>query len=235
MQIFFNCDKKYDVYKRDYYPLLLRHGFSWRLFPELKIYLDMDYPDRQDDHISKNLEHYRPDVPLIYAKMMTLDDWLAVGNDEASYWRAVETLPSSLPHEIMHHIHYKYFGEDDSLIWRKAAALTGLNLDFRPHKKGEYHYKPAYEAVANYFEDCIEGRASNEPFLQFIRDLIGIKYVVLTIDKRTYQANGETKTLDVPPVIKDGRTLIPVRATHAAFNHDVQYLDGTKEVVIATY
>lgn len=240
MQIFFQKNDDYDTYKRDYYPLMLRKGFSWKLFPNLKLYLDMPYPGQASDHISQNLEHYRPDLPVILAKMITLEEWRATGGNEEGYWRMVQTKPSSLIHEIMHHIHFHYFGEDNSIYWQKAAALTGVTLDFTPSTSGKYAFKPAYEQISNYFEDCIEERKENEPFLQFIRDLLGIKYVVMEIGKRQYIANGKTLTMDTTPTIsRDGRTVTPARFTHEAFGHEVEFLanvrEDRQEVVIVSF
>lgn len=233
MQIYFEKDADYDVYKRDYYPCLIRNGFPWQLFPDLRLYLDMKYPEQGDSYMER-LEHYRPDLLVISAKMITLDEWTAAGNDAASYWRLVQLKPSSLPHEIMHHIHYNYFGADGSPAWIKAAALTGITLDFAGSAAGSYVYKPAHEAIANYFEACIEGRITNEPFLQFIRGLIGVKFVRLKIGSQEYQANGLTRTMDIAPMIKDGRTLTPPRFTHEPFGHIVEYLQDTQEVAIAS-
>jgi hypothetical protein len=220
LQIFFEKDADYDVYKRDYYPLMIRNGFSWKLFPNLKLYLDMQYPEQTQDYIGQNLEHYRPDLPVILAKMITLEEWLDVGNSEVGYWQMAQTKPSSLVHEIGHHIHFTYFGEDNSLIWQKAAALTGIDLDFAPGKAGRYAYKPAYEAIANYFEDCIEGRKENEAFLQFIRELIGVEFIKVT--EAEYR-------------IFDDKTYLPVRSIAEKFKCDVDWDDETREVYIAKF
>lgn len=220
MQIFFEKDADYDVYKRDYYPLMIRNGFSWKLFPNLKLYLDMQYPEQTQDYIGQNLEHYRPDLPVIFAKMITLEEWKATGNDESSYWRMVQIRPSKLPHEIMHHIHFTYFGEDNSLIWKKAAALTGITLDFSSKTSGDYWYKPAYENIANYFEDIIEGRKENEAFLQFIRELIGVEFIKVT--EAEYR-------------IFDDKTYLPVRSIAEKFKCDVDWDDETREVYIAKF
>lgn len=217
MDIFFLKDADYDVYKRDYYPILVQNGFSWRMFSTLKIYLDMPYPDRQNDYISQHLEHYRPDLPLIYSKMITLDEWIATGSDEQSYWNVVKAKTSSLPHEIGHHLSMFFSIEE----WTKAAALGGFNLDFNTVTSGDYIYTPAWEDFANHFESCIEGRISNEPFLQFVRDVFGIKHLIYK---------------DADFTLVNDHARIPIRNLIETFRgqrlQDIDWLPVTREAIV---
>lgn len=227
MDIRFRTDAEYDEYKKTYYPLLIKNGFHWKLFPELSIAVELKY-DGWKDGVNTNREHYnsdsRPDIPgkqpKIYTTIMTLDEWLAAGGTKESFANVQAAKISSLVHEIMHHIHFTYFGEDNSLIWKKAAALTGIALDFSNKTSGDYWYKPAYEAIANYFEDVIEGRKANEPFLQFLRELIGIEFIRVT--------EAEYK------IIED-RTYLPVRMIAEKFKANVEWLDETREVYITKF
>lgn len=227
MEIRFRTNAEYDEYKKTYYPLMVKNGFPWQLFPELSIACELKY-DGWKDGINTNREHYnldsRPDIegaqPKIYTAILTEEEWIAAGGTKESFINVRKAKTSSLIHEIMHHIHITYFGEDNSLIWKKAAALTGLTLDFGSKTSGDYWYKPVYEDIANYFENVIEGRKENEPFLQFLRELIGIKFVKVT--------PAEYK------IIED-KTYLPVRSIAEKFKANVEWLDETKEVYITKF
>ena len=52
--------------------------------------------------------------------------------------------------------------------------------------------------------------------------------VELTIDSDIMTINGEEKILDVPAMIQDGRTLVPLRACAEAFDLDVEWNDKTR-------
>jgi len=54
--------------------------------------------------------------------------------------------------------------------------------------------------------------------------------IVLQVGSSTFTVNGETRTLDSPPVIKNSRTLIPIRAVVEALGGTIGW-DGTTEKV----
>ena len=54
--------------------------------------------------------------------------------------------------------------------------------------------------------------------------------ITLIVDSKTMYVNGNEKTLDVPATIKDGRTLVPVRAISEAFGNQVGW-DGKLKTV----
>lgn len=56
--------------------------------------------------------------------------------------------------------------------------------------------------------------------------------VILTVGKNEVIVNGEKKTIEAPPYIKNGRTMVPVRVISEAFGADVGWNDKTKEVTI---
>jgi hypothetical protein len=57
--------------------------------------------------------------------------------------------------------------------------------------------------------------------------------LVLQIGKPTFTINGTSKTLDSPPVIKNGRTLVPIRAIIEALGGTVAW-DGTARKATVT-
>ena len=56
--------------------------------------------------------------------------------------------------------------------------------------------------------------------------------IVLTIDKNTALLNGKEITLDSAPVIKAGRTFVPLRFIGEAFGYNINYVASTKQIVI---
>ena len=59
-----------------------------------------------------------------------------------------------------------------------------------------------------------------------------LKTVVLQIGKSTFTVNDATKTLDSPPVIKNGRTLVPIRAIIEALAGTVGWDATTKKATV---
>jgi len=57
--------------------------------------------------------------------------------------------------------------------------------------------------------------------------------IVLKIGSTTFTVNGSTKTLDSPPIIKNGRTLLPIRPVVEALGGTVGW-DGTEKKVTVT-
>ncbi len=62
----------------------------------------------------------------------------------------------------------------------------------------------------------------------------GNERVIATINSKNVYISGDTKALDVPPMVIDGRTLIPVRFVAEAFGANVDWDEATQTVVINT-
>ena len=56
--------------------------------------------------------------------------------------------------------------------------------------------------------------------------------VTMSIGKDKYYVNDEEKTLDVPPQIVNGRTLVPARAVAESFNATVDWFEAMNTVII---
>ena len=56
--------------------------------------------------------------------------------------------------------------------------------------------------------------------------------VVAFIGEKVIYINDEDVEIDVPPMIKDGRTLVPVRFITEAFGYNVKWNDKTRTVAI---
>ncbi|MEN3005510.1 copper amine oxidase N-terminal domain-containing protein [Dehalobacterium formicoaceticum] len=61
----------------------------------------------------------------------------------------------------------------------------------------------------------------------------GVSQVILEVGKTTAQVDGEDQGLIVPPKIKDGRTLVPLRFIAQAFGCQVDYENQTKKITIS--
>jgi hypothetical protein len=57
--------------------------------------------------------------------------------------------------------------------------------------------------------------------------------ITMYIDNPVYTAGGIEKTLDVPPFIKDGRTMVPLRFIAEEFDCQVEYEETTETVFIS--
>ncbi len=57
--------------------------------------------------------------------------------------------------------------------------------------------------------------------------------IILHIGNKTFTVNGESRTLDSPPIIKNGRTLLPIRAVIEALNGSVSWDASTKKVTVS--
>ena len=60
----------------------------------------------------------------------------------------------------------------------------------------------------------------------------GSTVVKATIGSRTLNINGSTKTMDVAPVIINGRTLVPVRFVSESFGYNVNWNSNSRAVTI---
>ncbi len=62
----------------------------------------------------------------------------------------------------------------------------------------------------------------------------GETYVFVQIDNDKLIKNNETVTLEVPVMLVNDRTMVPVRAISEAFECTVDWVEGSKEVLIST-
>jgi hypothetical protein len=56
--------------------------------------------------------------------------------------------------------------------------------------------------------------------------------IVLKIDSTIMTVNGADRTIPAPPVIREGRTLVPVRVVSEAMSASVYWLEKTKQIRI---
>lgn len=245
MKLDFLATEDKDVFDRWYKPLLYRQGFSMRLFPDVAIFLDKQYPGWTDG-VNTNKEHTNTNPYgglnyRIFSRMITWEEARAVGIDEEMYVKLCKHRTSSLPHELVGHVvHFKGFGKDGSTTWLKALELMGISdipKDyFTPTYAGNYWYKPAYEAFANYMEDIVELRKENTPLVRFIWNLFGIELLIFKLGSKQYTRNGIIKEMDRVLPNEAGRTFAPIRLLFEEFRdiklRDVFYNWEHEEVIL---
>jgi len=76
-------------------------------------------------------------------------------------------------------------------------------------------------------QDTATNTASDQTGTQTAADTI-----VLKIDSTTMTVNGSSRTIPAPPVIREGRTLVPVRVVSEAMSASVYWLEKTKQIRI---
>jgi len=81
-------------------------------------------------------------------------------------------------------------------------------------------------------EDKVENKTT-KTLTVIYKKPIQITTLILQIGSSTFTVNGETRTLDSPPIIKNGRTLVPIRAIVEAMGGSVSW-DGTEKKVTIT-
>lgn len=227
MKFQYDTPKALRVFTKYYFPLWQRAGFTWDMFPDLDIYININ-PSGGQGFTNANREHYSPSEPYVYATMQTREE---IENLGVSFDVLIKALPSSIFHEIGHHIHYKFGTMKDSSFWEKAQELSGgrIGRDFKEQTKGGYWKIQAHEDFANYFDAIIKRKINNEGFLDWIAELVGVnrvKVIELTIGSNEVTINGIKEEIDTEPIIHKDRTLVPLRFIAEELGMTVKYDNG---------
>ena len=105
-----------------------------------------------------------------------------------------------------------------------------LNPDVPPYVDNNYRTQAPFRAIG----EALGGKVTwVEAQRKVVVEKEGFK-VEMVIGKKTFTINGATKTMDTAPVIKNGRTFIPVRYLSEALNCNVYWIDDTKTVTITS-
>ena len=70
-------------------------------------------------------------------------------------------------------------------------------------------------------------------FAEYFKQSLEETKISMQIDNKEYTINGETKEMDVAPVIREDRTFVPLRFVSEALNKSVYWNGVTSIVVIA--
>ncbi|RYD07189.1 hypothetical protein N752_00985 [Desulforamulus aquiferis] len=106
---------------------------------------------------------------------------------------------------------------------------TKLNPDVAPFIDSAGRTQAPFRAIGEALGCKVTWDADTE---KVVCEKEGFK-VEMVIGQKTFVVNGESKTMDTAPVIKDGRTFIPVRFLGEALNCNVAW-DGTANTVNVT-
>lgn len=233
MKIKADTPRVLQVFLDYYYPLWKKAGFSWELFPDLVVYININ-PSGGQGFTNAHREHYSPDEPYVYATMQTREE---IENLGVSFDVLIKALPSSIFHEIGHHIHYKYGTRNDSPFWDRAQELSNgkIRKDFKEQTNGGYWKIQSHEDFANYFDDIIKRKTNNEDFLDWIAELVGVnrvKVIELTIGSDEVVVNDVQVKIDAAPIIHKKRTMVPVRFIAEELGFEVKYDEKAKKITI---
>ena len=119
------------------------------------------------------------------------------------------------------------------------ASLTVNGESVVPFLDGSFSMKLALVKGANDFVVEAADRAGNTTSQDFTVTYASPSssapssiYVVLTIGSADMDVNGMTRKMDAAPFIKDGRTLLPIRALIEALGGSVQWNASTKTATV---
>lgn len=104
---------------------------------------------------------------------------------------------------------------------------TTLNFDVKPQIINDRTMVPM-RAIFEALGAAVEWNEADRT----ITSVKGDTTVKMQIHNTSMSVNQTEKTLDAVPVIRDGHTLVPVRAVAESFNADVSWVGSTKTVII---
>lgn len=132
------------------------------------------------------------------------------------------------------------------VIFCSSAVVYGAEGDARIFvtmngEVMEFDVEPIMEKdrVLVPFRAVFESLGCNVSYLesdgkQFVTAERGDTHLIVEIGAYDMCVNGNVEALDVPAVIKNGRTLVPLRAVTEVFGADVKWIDDSKTVEITT-
>jgi len=113
------------------------------------------------------------------------------------------------------------------------SVVTVNGVEFKEKTPGTYSGLISLAKGSNELRIIATDKASNQVIInvQCIRYEKGF-FIQLRIGSSTATINGEKNTLDVPPQILQGRTVVPLRFISEAFGATVEWIAETKEITI---
>ena len=98
-------------------------------------------------------------------------------------------------------------------------------LDVAPFITNEGRTLVPVRFVSEVMGDDIKWKADN-------RQVIVAKNIVLQINNKKALVSGKEKTMDVAPIISNGRTMVPIRFISEKLGYDVNWDEKTQEITI---
>lgn len=210
MQLFYNSAEKHQHFLSH---LPCKMGIGLHSFPNLDVYIGMDYPNFAYPTKTPHVLVGRPRM-IMYIPVMVWSEAREMGWDRAFFERVQGAKVHEIEHEFGHVIHFTHFCNNGSDVWSKVWRLMGEEGEpsFIPTSWGSYSnaIKP-YEDFANYFMNMAIGKIENVRLFQYLSDLMGVRVLTFKQDSKEYYSNHIQKQMDDPLPTINGRVYLPVR------------------------
>ncbi len=102
-----------------------------------------------------------------------------------------------------------------------------FNGDSKPFVQKGVTYLPIRD-----FAEMFDVKVSFDNKTQTVKLEGDDRVVLLVVGKKEYSINGEKFTADAAPILKDGRTYLPLRVAGSAFDADIKYDKETESIYI---
>lgn len=237
MQLFYDNQEKHQIFL-SHLPNLAKMGIGLHSFPNLDVYIGMDYPNFAYPTKTPHVLVGRPRM-IMYIPVMVWSEAQALGWSREFFDRTQAVNTNTIEHEFGHVVHFTHFGNNDSDTWWNVWKLMNREgqPDFLPSTWGSYTnaIRP-YEDFANYFADMAIGKITNAPLGQFLCELLKTTVLTFKQDSAEFTHNFVTKKMDSPLPTISGRTYLPIRTMVEELKgkrlEDVSYNSSTREVHI---
>lgn len=119
------------------------------------------------------------------------------------------------------------FTIDSETAYVSDGSITPIALDTRPMIMENRTMVPVRVIAEEFGAEVMWNETDRTVSIK--KDGIDI---LLTVNNKTAYVNGEEKLLDMPPVIDDNRTLIPLRFISESLGMYVEYVASTRQIII---
>ncbi len=120
------------------------------------------------------------------------------------------------------------FTIDSDKFYISDSGITQNTLDASPYIENSRTMVPARAVSESFGADVSWDEASQKVSVKYGENLIE-----LTINSDTALVNGEAVSLDSPALIRNNRTMIPLRFVSEALGKYVEYVGSTKQILIS--
>lgn len=201
-----------------------------------------------------NIRRFYSYIPLVYPEIKAIFyyDSMGVAGEKESYILSNNSLLKNVYNEIIQKDYY-LSRMDSCVSYKYEKVNTDLekgNVSFSTYVKS---YDPVISKVEYYINDSLEFTSNTLPF-DFNYDFSKETSNKVKITVKAYASNGNLVAskdyqlnlkpqpikvyyqntpiiFDQPPVIVEGRTLVPMRKLFETFGMSVDYINDTKEII----
>lgn len=210
MQLFYDNEEKHQIFLSH---LPYKMGIGLHSFPNLDVYIGMDYPNFAYPTKTPHVLIGRPRM-IMYIPIMVWSEAEALGWTREFFERVQRAKLNDVEHEFGHVVHFAHFGDNNSDTWWNVWKLMGGEgqPNFLPSSWGSYtNTIKIFEDFANYFMNMAIGKIENVRLFQYLSDLMGVRVLTFKQDSKEYYSNHIKKQMDDPLPTINGRVYLPVR------------------------